>query len=634
MSNKDFDPSLPPLEPAMDAFENSFPQSSAAENTETTDQEAASSGNDAEPLDEASVSSGNGAASFGEGAVSAGNDAASFGEGAVSAGNSAASFDDGAFASDESSASLDNGSSSGQPSSDAAGEAFPHFYGRQYDQPDPVVPEGWDTKPPRRKRDYSRLVLALKNNWAELTIILSVLLIMITWSFVVPHYLPGGPDEPMRNLICKWLYKNPGKLPMGDEKAIRSETWGLSYGYYPLLSYMVSAFFMMIGGIFTKSEAALLHIARLADVMFLTIAAGFVIKAGKKLFGREQGLFFACMVIFLPGFHYMGTYVNNESLALMACAIIFCSWAGAYKEGWQWKNVILLGVGIGLCAMSYYSAYGWILWSFFFFVFSILADHTKPMSKRILFMITRGLVVTAITFAIAAWWFIRSFLIHDGDLLGMRSANITAEKYAKPGYKPSDHWNPSRDRWSLYRFLIYQNPGWPHNWLILSWISFVGTFGHFDLYMEEGISKAYLAFMFFGIVMTVFMLNMYRLHPQTRTVTKSVNELGKVRTIVIQSDKHFSQEGIFHLFMILAMLTPMALYFYYAYFSDLQAQGRYFICSVFPLMYFVCCGFGILIRKLCRGRDNIARWIYRILAAGWLAGAVYNLFSVVIPHYL
>mgnify|MGYP007016946691 CR=1 FL=1 len=63
---------------------------------------------------------------------------------------------------------------------------------------------------------------------------------------------------------------------------------GISYAYYPILSYMVSAVFMGIAGLFHASADGLLHAARMADVLFVTGAVYFVVKASGKLFPKRE----------------------------------------------------------------------------------------------------------------------------------------------------------------------------------------------------------------------------------------------------------------------------------------------------------------------------------------------------------
>ena len=131
--------------------------------------------------------------------------------------------------------------------------------------------------------------------------------------------LGAGPDEKMRYMVAQYLHEHPGKLPLGDEPTIRDATWGISYAYYPILSYMVSAVFMGIAGLFHASADGLLHAARMADVLFVTGAVYFVVKASGKLFPKEGRWLFAALAGFMPQALFLGTYVNTDSLALLSC---------------------------------------------------------------------------------------------------------------------------------------------------------------------------------------------------------------------------------------------------------------------------------------------------------------------------
>ena len=94
-----------------------------------------------------------------------------------------------------------------------------------------------------------------------LVLVLAAFALLTAWAFMQP--LGAGPDEKMRYMVAQYLHKHPGKLPLGDDPAIRDATWGISYAYYPILSYMVSAVFMGIVGLFHASADGLLHAARM-----------------------------------------------------------------------------------------------------------------------------------------------------------------------------------------------------------------------------------------------------------------------------------------------------------------------------------------------------------------------------------
>ena len=457
-----------------------------------------------------------------------------------------------------------------------------------------------------------------------------VFLLVLAWSLTAPK--GGGPDEPMRYDVAKYLYEHPGKLPHGEEESIRNATWGISYAFYPILSYMISAVFMWIAGIFSTSEMVLLHAARLADVMFITIAAWFVIQAGKKLFGREKGLFFSSLVIFMPGFLYMGTYVNTDSLALMAAAVILYAWVCYLEEGWSWKNCVLLAVGMGICFLSYYNAYGWILWSFFFFCLTVLLCMEKPVGERWKFLFSRGLVIAGITILLAGWWFVRNYVIYDGDILGRNASTLCAELYAKDAYKPSVHVTPAKLGWSLKDFFLYQDPGWPHNWLVMVVVSFIGLFGKFDIYMPETASKIYILFVAVGILGVLLMIREFYWHRRSVTVQKTSVNGEKVKIKTVRCSREWSKKGFFNLMMLASLVTPVILFIDYAYFNDNQAQGRYIMSAVYPVMYFVACGYGKLLERFVKN-EKIRIWFYRISSGLWILGAVIVYLRVIIPAY-
>lgn len=42
----------------------------------------------------------------------------------------------------------------------------------------------------------------------------------------------------------------------------------------------------------------------------------------------------------------------------------------------------------------------------------------KPVGERWKFLFSRGLVIAGITILLAGWWFVRNYVIYDGDILG------------------------------------------------------------------------------------------------------------------------------------------------------------------------------------------------------------------------
>ena len=90
------------------------------------------------------------------------------------------------------------------------------------------------------------------------------------------------------------------------------------------------------------------------------------------------------------------------------------------------------------------------------------------------------------------------------------------------------------------------------------------------------------------------------------------DDILKVRTKV--TSKKWSDEGIFHLMMVLLIIIPVILYMYYVYYSDNQAQGRYLMPALYPLMYFVTLGWNNILKKVIKN-EKVRSWIYRVVTA-------------------
>ena len=69
-------------------------------------------------------------------------------------------------------------------------------------------------------------------------------------------------------------------------------------------------------------------------------------------------------------------------------------------------------------------------------------------------------------------------------------------------------------------------------------------------------------------------------------------------------------EGIFHWMMILLIVIPVILFMDYVYYNDNQAQGRYLMPALYPLMYFVTLGWNKILTKVIKN-EKVRGWIYK-----------------------
>ena len=130
----------------------------------------------------------------------------------------------------------------------------------------------------------------------------------------------------MRSRIVEYIVEY-GKLPTGYQQEIMDYSWGFTYGFRPILPQILEALFVRVGMLFTADATAdafgLLFVGRLSSVLCGLVYAGYVRAIAKKLFAvpRIQWLF-TLLAVCLPQAAFLFTYLNCDSMALMATAMI------------------------------------------------------------------------------------------------------------------------------------------------------------------------------------------------------------------------------------------------------------------------------------------------------------------------
>lgn len=442
--------------------------------------------------------------------------------------------------------------------------------------------------------------------------VLFALLSFVAWAVIQPY--DSAPDEYMRFQIADYIYRH-GALPVGGDPELRNPTWGTDYAFQPILSYIFGAGFMTVVSPFTTQHFALVLAARMATVLFSTGTVAMCVLIARKLFRGTYRWIFVISVAMLPQFIFISSYVNNDALAILSSAVIVYAWIIGLESHWSTRSCLLLGVGLSLCALSYYNAYGFILCSVVLYVTDRLmtlrsaggdgASVTGTPQRFLRDTAVQVLLVVAVVAALAGWWFIRNAVLYDGDVLGLWTSDEFAMKYAvdnaKPGASSGDAWN-----WTLWEMLNQ------HNWLLYSTMSFIGVFGYMRVPLPPGVYVAYGAFWAVCAIGVVWRL---------------------LRTVRRHDPDTPPRQWLLSLVMLLAMPIPIVLSMYHSYFVDYQAQGRYFMPMLIPMMYFVTLGLQQVLDALMPS----TRWnrgIQVLVCAGLVLGALYSLLGVLVPLYL
>ena len=441
----------------------------------------------------------------------------------------------------------------------------------------------------------------------------AVLLSVLSFAFLQPFGDP--PDEVNRFKVAQFIC-NYGKLPTGEEFEVAIGGYGGSYAFQPILPYIIQGILMRVLSLFTRQNVALLLCARMVNAVFGVIMAVYVRRLSLLLFqNRLTGWLFCFLVMFLPQNLFLHSYVNTDSMASMAGAIILYACVSGWKSAWRRQDCMTLSAGIICCALSYYNAYGLILTAILLFFFSFLSDPktAKRSGNRQTgidwhALLQKGLFISVIVLFGIGWWFLRNYRIHDGDLLGLRARSENAMRTALPEYNPATRTTVAGSGASLVDMLFHMD------FFYFLWNSFVARFGPMTL--------PTLPFLYIWYY-RIFRLGwLFCLIPGKQT--------GRKKTAAL----------LFHIPLLLSVMITMGLCIYYSYVSDYQPQGRYIMPMLIPFMYFITLGFHKFVSLLERRLPPaiLQKWYRPVMFGGlmlFLAGSLFlTIACVVIPHYV
>lgn len=411
------------------------------------------------------------------------------------------------------------------------------------------------------------------------------------------YYNP--PDEHSRYLVPLYIC-NHGSLPTGFEEELISGNVKWTYGFYTLLPYMVQGTAMRIVNQFTTSPLALLYTARLVNVIFGLLMAWVVLLLGRRIFQswRSQWLF-CFLVTMLPQCVFLHSYVNPDSLCLFSTALMLYGLVKGYQENFTFKACLILALGVIFCALSYYDAYGFIISGALLFTAWFLRSVEGKWRFDWKGFWKKGLPLAAFILLCISWSFIRNYILYDGDIIGL----TTKENFIKAAGIARDTWQSEGK--SLYAMLT-QTEFFPS--LINS---FIACFGSMRIYTWHRIYQFYKLLIPFGLLGLVFV---------RKSSFALLNEQKWLRIFI-------------HLNLVFCMAMPFLLLVRYAYTVDFQAQGRYIMPALIPLMFYVSYGLEKwpIWEKIGKRASDI---LYIGIMAGILFSLLYTVYAVAVPCYL
>lgn len=391
------------------------------------------------------------------------------------------------------------------------------------------------------------------------------LYIVIALSFLIKQSFGSPPDEFNRYLIPQYIARY-GTLPYGFDESIRIPGYGFSYAFQPILPYIFQGWVMRIVSFFTNSEEVLVYAARSVNLILGLIMAHFVLLLAKKWFQKTHWQWlFAFLVTFMPQSIFIHTYINTESCCMLSTVLMLYGLTCGLRDGFRWRSSLIMVIGIILCALSYYNAYGFVLSCILLFTANYvnLSDGKSEFNWKEFFK--RGGFISALVLLGIGWWFVRSYILYDGDFLGLKTRVYCATLYADDDLIPANMATWKNLGYSVWDMLMQSD------FFVSSQMSFIGVFGAMKVVTSLWVYRFYKILFFVGPVMCL------------------VIPAGKVRSVgqgAAQFGKRKYLERFFHWNMLFCIVMPLILSIQYSYASDFQPQGRYLLPALVPLAYY------------------------------------------------
>lgn len=429
------------------------------------------------------------------------------------------------------------------------------------------------------------------------------------------------PDEVARYLIPQYIAEH-GVLPNGYDEEIRIGGYGFSYGFQPIFPYIVQGCVIRLISAFTQNEEALLYAARGVNLFLGLLMAITVWKLSEKWFAdRRFGWLFAFLVTFWQENLFVHTYVNTDSCCMLSTAVMLYGLTKGLEDGFKPLSSVLTAVGIILCALSYYNAYGYILSCILLFTAFFIRITTENGRRKFSFrtkeFLRKGLFVAGLVILGIGWWFIRNALLYDGDFLGLQARDRCASLYAIAELNPDTRVTWQNQGYTVLEMLKNSIFG------TSTIMSFIGVFGSMKITTSMWIYRFYKAFLL-GTCLACVCVPV----SQTRNVS------------LCYKDKKFFRV-FYHCNMLFCILMPLVLSIVYSYTKEFQAQGRYVLPALIPLCYYCVHGAEKLckwkpVRRLC-GTEAKYELVLSCLTAGLclliLVFLAWTIFGFVLPYY-
>lgn len=267
------------------------------------------------------------------------------------------------------------------------------------------------------------------------------------WHYPFVQYLASGHSLPVQDPAVKTLWAQEGGQPplyyaLGalatfwiDTRDLTDRLWlnpeakvgiTLVYGNKNLIVHTSAENFPW------HNTALAVHLLRLLSLLMSagTVALTYLLALEFKPDDRRLAALAAALVAFNPMFLFIGASVNNDNLAVLLATLTLVLLVRLITRGVTMRRFVVLGVVLGLAALSKVSDAGLMALAAAVFVYvfwehlrtdlrgrtGIAALLAKPRGTAFTRVLPGALVCAAIVVAVAGWWYARNWLLYGDPL--------------------------------------------------------------------------------------------------------------------------------------------------------------------------------------------------------------------------
>jgi 4-amino-4-deoxy-L-arabinose transferase-like glycosyltransferase len=357
------------------------------------------------------------------------------------------------------------------------------------------------------------------------------LLVFLCWVLIVPFN--KAPDE-VAHFGLESFMAQYGRLPVSGEAKLAALVgpYSVYYGALPPLPYILGslgvALATAIGSLQPYLFARLVSAACGMGTVFVSYKLACAMFPKNKLLQVSVPL----TVLLIPQASFIFSYVNNDAFTIFAISLFYYCTIDIVNQGWTLKKAIRLGVVLGLSLLS--KPNGYIVGPLAMVLF---LSEGKRLVKTIKYWLTAGISALLVS----GWWFVRNYLLYNGDFLGIHTTSITTV--------PTSYHNKG---FTLVGFLRHSP--------FVEW-SFKSSLAVFD-YMTVFLPKWY-----YSLMLILALLGL----------------IGLILAICIGKNgpKH---RNLIIFYFALAIILATALSIWSSYNNDFQAQGKYLYTAFLPFV--------------------------------------------------